>query len=80
METHDYTDRYWGHDYTFRPIDNGVKGELMGWGMGINSDDYIIIKNGDGSTRYQIDEIKYFADPKDMWKATATFAPREDSQ
>ena len=27
MKTHDYTNRHWGHDYTFSPIDNGAKGE-----------------------------------------------------
>lgn len=76
MKTHDYTNRHWGHDYTFSPIDNGAKGELMGWGTGIEAGDYLIIQNGDGSTRYQVEEIEYFSNPKDMWKATATFAPR----
>lgn len=76
MKTHDYTKPRWGHDYTFSPVNGGLKGELMGWGMGIEAGDYLIIRNGDGSSRYQVDEIEYFADPKDMWKATATFAPR----
>lgn len=73
---HDYTNRYWGHDYTFDPLDNGIKGRMMGWGCGIKSGDFLIIQNGEGSTRYKVDSIQYFLDPHDMWSAVVSFAPR----
>jgi hypothetical protein len=75
-ETHDYTKRYWGHDYTFEPVNGGLQARLMGWGMDIKAGDYLLLQNGDDSTRYQVDSIKYYSDPFDMWSATATFAPR----
>lgn len=81
MKTHDYTKRYWGHDYTFDPVeDNGQRGHMIGWGHGIKNRDYLIIRNGDGSSRYQVTKIKYMMDPPDMWSADVKFAPRTASQ
>ena len=77
--THDYTARYWGHDYTFTPIDGGIKGRAVGWGDGLRDGDYIIFKNKvsrNGSSRYRIKSVKYFSDPEDMWSADVEFAPR----
>ena len=80
MTTHDYTKRYWGHDYTFDPIDKGQKASMMGWGLGIKNGDYILLQDGpDRSTRYQITKIEYMSDPQDMWSAKAVFAPRPAS-
>ena len=76
MRTHDYTERYWGHDYTFDPIDDGMKGHAMGWGTGIEVGDYLLLQNGSDSTRYKVDSINYYADPSDMWSAELSFAPR----
>ena len=75
-QTHNYTLRYWGHDYTFDPIDGGQRAHMMGWGRGIQAGDYLIIQNGQDTTRYQIDSIEYYSDPPDMWSAQAIFAPR----
>ena len=75
--THDYTVRCWGHDYTFDPRVGGLKARMMGWGHGIEAGDYLIIVNGNGSTRYQVDSIKYFDNPRDMWSAEVSFAPRD---
>ncbi len=81
--THDYGPgkRYWGHDYTFTPIDDGQRGRATGWGKGIRQGDYLLLANGDQSTRYRVESIKYgnsvsLGSPDDMWKATLTFAPR----
>jgi len=74
--THDYTKRYWGHDYTFDPIDDGKKARMMGWGRGIKKGDYLIFQNGKGTTRYQVKKIEYKRDPNDMWFADVEFAPR----
>jgi len=77
FETHDYTDRSWGHDYIFNPIDpEGIRARMMGWGHGIKNNDYLIIPNGKGTTRYQVISIEYLGDPPDMWNAYVKFAPR----
>tara|TARA_B100000131_G_scaffold321231_1_gene371351 strand:+ start:398 stop:637 length:240 start_codon:yes stop_codon:yes gene_type:complete len=76
--THDYTERAWGKDYFIMSIENeGMNLSLNGWGYGIKSGDYIIIKNGDDTTRYLFDTISYYSNPSDMWSATLTFSPRE---
>ncbi len=78
QQTHDYTRRTWGHDYTtLRVIDGGQRLRLSGWGLGINAGDYLILQNGNGSTRYRVDSIDYRTDPRDMWLAEASFAPRQ---
>lgn len=79
MNTHDYTRREWGHDYTFEPIDGGLRGTMMGWGAGICPGDYIVIPNKGGTTRYQFEAIKYMHDPPDMWEADVVFAPRDSN-
>ena len=77
-QTHDYTRRTWGHDYTtLSVIDGGQRLRLSGWGLGINAGDYLILPNGNGTTRYRVDSIAYRMDPHDMWFAEATFAPRQ---
>ncbi len=78
-KTHDYTRREWGHDYVFNPVEGGLKAHAMGWGYGISKEDFLILQNGDGSTRYKVDEIQYFTDPRDMWSAKLSFAPRPSS-
>ena len=78
VQTHDYRVSYWGHDYSFKTYDNGQTLELIGWGQGIKKNDYLLLKNGNDSTRYQIKSIKYQSNPSDMWFATARFAPRSD--
>jgi MioC protein len=77
MKTHDYTDRIWGHDFIFRPIDvEGRNATMMGWGKGLEKGDYMILPNQGTTTRYKITAVEYFRDPPDMWKASVEFAPR----
>jgi len=75
--THDYTHRGWGHDYIFLPHRGGLEARITGWGHGIRAGDYLLLQNGDGSSRYVIRSIQYERDPPDMWSASAEFAPRE---
>ncbi|MBB5046976.1 hypothetical protein HNR60_001725 [Rhodopseudomonas rhenobacensis] len=75
-KTHDYTRRYWSHDYTFDPIENGMRGRMSGWGSGIRDGDYIILACGNGHTRYRVQKIRYQSDPSDMWFADVVFSPR----
>lgn len=77
QQTHDYTRRTWGHDCaTMAVIDGGQRLCLSGWGRDIQEGDYLILPNGDGTTRYHVDSIDYRMDPPDMWFAEASFAPR----
>ena len=74
---HDLSKRAWGCNYTIHEISNGgLNITLSGWKTGISDGDFIIIKNGDGTTRYIIDNISYFGEPHDMWSASASFSPR----
>jgi hypothetical protein len=77
--THDYRKghRTWGHDLSYRPLPDD-KLKATGWGSGLREGDYMLLSNGDSDTRYQIETIRYFGDPKDMWTATLRFAPRGD--
>ena len=76
--THDLSAREWGCDYSIQEIrDDGYSISLSGWTEGIEDGDYIIIRNGDGTTRYKVDSIRYYSDPKDMFSAEASFSPRE---
>jgi hypothetical protein len=51
--THDYSLRYWGHDYIFETINGGLNGHAMGWGFGLSKGDYLILQNdaGEESTK-----------------------------
>jgi hypothetical protein len=84
--THNYGPgkRGWGHDYAIhRTIDGGRQLDISGWGplVGpmIRQGDYLLLQNGDRDTRYEVTEIERCADPKDMWHATLTFAPRQSA-
>lgn len=79
---HDYTrkNRYWGHDIHFRPIDpEGLRLNAGGWGRGIQKGDYILITNpaNQAETRYQVESIEYYIDPRDQWHGVLAFAPRQ---
>ncbi len=76
-KTHDYTIRGWGHDYAILKAEPPVI-RISGWGYGLRAGDYLLLQ-GDApgtTTRYRLDTCEYFHNPSDMWRATATFAPR----
>ena len=75
--THDYTYKEWGHNYSIQSIsDGGLNLSLVGWGCGISNGDYLLLKNGEDSTRYKVDAVEYCTDPHDMWFAELKFSPR----
>ena len=77
-ETHDYTKRCWGWSYEIIKIEDGGKRlHLAGWGEDIKQGDYMLMEHDGKTTRYVFKEIKYCADPTDMWFAWLSFAPRE---
>lgn len=47
-----------------------------GWGFGISEGDYFILSNGDDTTRYRVENIRYMFDPPDQWFAVLVFDPR----
>jgi hypothetical protein len=66
------------HDYTIRTVRDGGRAlDAMGWGEGIRAGHYLVLPNGERTTRYQVETIAYGSDPPDMWRATLRFAPRE---
>ena len=77
-KTHDFIDCSWGHSCSFTPIDKGLKGSIIGHGGGISKGDYLLLKNGEHSTRYQVTEISYYSDPTDMFRGKVDFAPRKN--
>lgn len=80
MKTHDYTKRFWGHDFTIMEIvDGGQQLHMMGWGHGIQKGDYLLLPNKGATTHYKVHAVDYFADPPDMWKLVAKFSPRSEA-
>ena len=77
--THDLSAKQWGRNYNIMEVhDKGMKVDLVGWASGIKNGDYLLLKQGDGTTRYLVDSIRYFDDPTDMWFASTSFAPRDN--
>lgn len=75
--THDYTERYRGHDYTFDTKDRGQTAHGIGRGHDLEDGDFLLLQNGEGrATRYRIVRVDYYKDPPDMWNADLVFAPR----
>ncbi|GJE47364.1 hypothetical protein GOFOIKOB_0386 [Methylobacterium tardum] len=76
-ETHDYSRPRWGHACnTLRVIEEGQHLRVSGFGHGVSAGDYLILPNDGETTRYRVDTIRYQDDPRDMWFADLTFAPR----
>ena len=79
VKTHDLSPREWGCNYNVLDIgEGGLKVSLCGWSIGVSAGDYLLLKQGDGTTRYLVDSIRYAGDPVDMWFAETSFAPREN--
>lgn len=77
-KTHDLSMQAWGRNYNVMNIHKkGMKVDLVGWCSGIKKGDYLLLRQGDGTTRYLVDDIRYEGDPEDMWFAETSFAPRE---
>lgn len=82
--THDYTERYWGHDYAITDVrKRGMEISMTGWGRRISKGDYMLLQGQSNEpgvnpdTRYRVKTIRYLDDPLDMWSMEATFAPRK---
>ena len=68
-------------DYSFRPDGDGQRGHIACWnGLKPRPGDYLILRNGTGSTRYQVTSVNrcWNVDPPTMWMADLAFAPRPE--
>ncbi len=78
MKTHDLSQRTWGCNYEILSLTNdGHNADISGWHGCIRSGDYILLKSGEESTRYQVSSVEYMTDPRDMFFASIVFAPRQ---
>jgi hypothetical protein len=78
--THDYTVRTWGHDFGISHSNHGgFDVSAYGWGEGIRTGDYLILPNGERTTRYEVRAVRYMRNPRDQWFAELLFAPREEA-
>lgn len=65
---HDYTRRYFGHDFTVSPHADPVTADITGWGHGLRKQDFLLIpRPGGGRCIYEIETLRYTLDPADMW-------------
>lgn len=77
--THDYTRPYLGHNLNIRSMSkDGKTATVLGLGAGVKEGDYLILKNGTGTTRYRVATWRPDR-PIPYWHARIEFAPREDS-
>lgn len=75
---HDYTKRTWGHDYTWTPDEGsgGHTGTAIGWGFGIEVGHILLLEGPNKKhTPYRVEEISYYKEPPDMWKARLRYEP-----
>lgn len=78
-EIHNLSRQTWGNNYNIMEIhEKGMRVDLVGWRRGVKSGDYLLLKQGEGTTRYLVDSIRYVGNPDDMWFAETSFAPREN--
>ncbi|MBH8576849.1 hypothetical protein I8752_28460 [Nostocaceae cyanobacterium CENA369] len=66
---HDYSRLVRGKDYVFEFLTEGTEAQMTGIGKGLKAQDYIILKHGSLTCRYQIVQIDYYSEPSDMWMA-----------
>lgn len=79
--THDLTPKTWGHDYAFTSLDNGMTGRVTAWYFNpIEPGDYVILRNGEDATRYQVKRVRRPGDPKDMMFLDVVFSPRTEQE
>jgi len=78
VQTIDLSRRSWGCNYNIlRVIEGGKELRLATWCTPTPcSGDYVILTDGDRTTRYQVDRVQYASGVDDMTFLDVTFAPR----
>jgi hypothetical protein len=68
-KTYDYTQYISGRDYFFELLNGGMTACMTAEGSCPKCGDRILLKNGDKTYQYQIEQIDYYCNPSDMWMA-----------
>lgn len=81
-KTHDLTPKVWGRDYAITQIlQGGLRVYMTVWCPDeIVVGDYLLIRNGAHSTRYQVERVVRPHDPGDQYFIQAQFTPRPAPQ
>lgn len=79
VRTHDLTARVWGRNYYINKI--VADGQWLGVSIIATplprEGEYVLLRNGESSVRYQVESIQPCGNPRDMANALLSFAPRE---
>ncbi|EOI5715321.1 hypothetical protein ACMS0D_001591 [Cronobacter turicensis] len=78
MKTHDFTkpSQRWGHSIGYQlETPDGIRLKAYGWGGGISDGDYLILTNGDSTSRYQVEGIRYMDNVNDQFLCTLVYSP-----
>jgi len=75
----DYTipQRGWGYDFSVISI-NGDLITALGWGLGVEENDLILLGTKKGDKLYKVLSVEYMDDPRDMWKIRARWVPKDE--
>lgn len=68
---HNYTNLICGQDFTLEVANDGLTADITGQGY-IKQGDYITIVD-----KYRVDEVEYYSDPPDMWRAKVSLVPQD---
>ena len=68
-KTHDFTECICGTDYVFEVAEDVTKAYMTAQSKGVKPGDYIVLLIGSESWQYQVEEIDYYSNPRDMWMA-----------
>jgi hypothetical protein len=80
VTTHDFTKKAWGHNVeVMAVIDGGLGLRVAGWAHGVERGDLLLLPNGQSTTRYRVEQIDHQSNPRDMWFADLSFAPRVET-
>jgi hypothetical protein len=66
---HDYTRRVAGCHYFLSAAENRHQVYLTAEGDRVKPHDYIVLKDEQGETRYQVEEIQHYGDNPMLWTA-----------
>lgn len=68
---YNYTNLTPGKDFTLEIASDGLTADIIGQGY-IKQGDYITI-----SDKYRVDEVEYYSEPPDIWRAKVSLVPQD---
>ncbi len=74
--THDFSRK--GAVTVLTVQDKGARIRVVAWNyVRVAEEDFLLLPNGDETTRYRVEPVYRPGDPSDQWFAWLTFAPRQ---